>query len=445
MTTPLGLVIRNARTFEGSSIEVGIRDGGIAAMGRGLPAGEAEHDARCQIVAPGLHDHHLHLLATAARLESIDLAESRSAEAIAAKLRGAARASGTWVRAIGYDERVAGLPDRRLLDEWLPDRPLRMQDRTGGYWLLNSAAVRKLGDPPFPACVERDADGQPTGRIWRGDTWLRARIGTQPPLLAPVGAMLARWGVTAVTDAGASNGPDEAALLAGALPQRLTIMGTEALPAGHGYMLGPLKLLLDENDLPPVEHLAARISEARRLGRNVAAHCVTLAELVFYLEALAQAGGVRPGDRIEHGSIIAESLIPDIAAAGLIVVTQPNFIHDRGDRYCAQMPYAELADLYRLASLLNGGVAVRGGSDAPYGDLNPWVALRAATDRRSRSGAVIGPGEGIDRAAALALYQGRPLRVGNPADLILYQWPTEPGALGTVGLTLIGGRIVWQA
>ena len=84
-----------------------------------------------------------------------------------------------------------------------------------------------------------------------------------------------------------------------------------------------------------------------------------------------------------------------------------------------------------------------GGSDAPYGDANPWVALRAATDRRTRGGEVIGASEAIGQSAALALYQGA-LEIGAPADLILYDWPQNMGALGTVGLTMIGGEIVWQ-
>jgi predicted amidohydrolase YtcJ len=221
-------------------------------------------------------------------------------------------------------------------------------------------------------------------------------------------------------------------------------MGTEDLPVGEGYTLGPVKLLLDENDLPAIETVAARINVARALHRNVAAHCVTLGELVFYLQALADAGGARPGDRIEHGGIIPESMIRDIAVAGLIVVTQPNFIHDRGDRYLAQMDAQELDDLYRLGSLLRGGVSVLGGSDAPYGDINPWIAIRAATDRRTRDGGVIGTDEATDRAAALGLYAGKTLIVGAPADLIIYHWPEDAGALASVDLTLIDGRIIWQ-
>lgn len=438
------LLIRNARDAEGARLEVGVSDGRIAAIGPDIQGSGPEYDARGQIAGPGLHDHHLHLMATAARMDSVDLTGIANADAAIARLRAGVRAPGSWVRAIGYDERIAGLPDRATLDAWMPGHPLRIQDRTGAYWLLNSAAIAKLGAPPYPDSVKRDSDGQPSGRIWRGDAWLRERIGGVPPSLAALGAKFAEWGVTVVTDAGASNGPAEASLLTGALPQRLVLMGREDLPAGDGYTLGPVKLLLDENDLPPLETLAERIKAAHALHRNVAAHCVTLGELVFYLQALADAGGSRPGDRIEHGGVIPESLIGDIAAARLTVVTQPNFTHDRGDRYLAQMDAQELADLYRLGSLLNGGVRVLGGSDAPYGDANPWIAIRAATDRRTRNGHVIGADEAISRQSALGLYQPGSLAAGSPADLILYEWPQEASALATVGLTLIGGTIVWQ-
>ena len=444
MTETYDLIIRNAQDRAGSPISVGIRDGSIGAIGQSVEGHGVEVDAQGQTLGPGLHDHHCHLLATAARMESVDLTDCRTEDSVIARLRAGTSPSDQWIRAFGYDERVAGLPDRDLLDSWLPNHPLRIQDRTGAYWLLNSAAIARLGKQPLPSCVERDADGRPTGRIWRGDKWLRERIGGSPPSLAALGQRLARWGVTGVTDAGASNGIAEAKLLAGAIPQRLVIMGTETLPTGKGYSVGPVKLLFDENDLPTIEQTVSRIAAARKLNRNVAAHCATLGELLFYLESLRQSGGARPGDRIEHGSVITESLIGDIAAAGLTVVTQPNFIHDRGDRYRSQIDKSELDDLYRLGSLLRSGVRVRGGSDAPYGDANPWIALRAALDRRTRDGAVIGAGEAVDRSAALALYQHSPLAIGAPADLILYNWPEDSGALGEVRLTLIGGKIVWQ-
>jgi hypothetical protein len=157
----------------------------------------------------------------------------------------------------------------------------------------------------------------------------------------------------------------------------------------------------------------------------VAAHCVTAAELAVMLAAFDVAGA-RAGDRIEHGGVIAPAAIGELKRLGLTVVTQPAFILERGDRYLAEVDPAEQNDLYRCASLLAAGVPVAGSSDAPYGSLDPWTALRAAVDRRTRSGAPIGPGERVSASAALGLYLGsfedpggppRRITPGEAADL----------------------------
>jgi predicted amidohydrolase YtcJ len=438
------LIIRNALDLKGRPLAIAIMAGRVVRMGHDLrpSKGEPELDARGATLTMGLHDHHLHLLATAAKLASVDLANAATPDEVVTCLRAAPE--GGWVRAIGFDERVGGWPDAAALDHWVADRPLRMQDRTGGWWLLNSAGVAQLGRGPWPDWVERNGMGAPTGRIRRGDAWLRERIGSAPPDLGPLGQQLLRWGVTAVTDATAHNGPAEAALLAGTIPQRLTLMGSEALPAGAGYVRGPLKLLIDEDDAPPVEAIAARIALARRQGRAVAAHCVTLGELLLFLGALDAAGGARQGDRIEHGGIIPASLIADLSLARLTVVSNPGFIHDRGDRYLAEVPAQDHADLYRLETLRLGGVRLRGGSDAPYGDLNPWVAIRAAMDRRTRDGHVVGANEALRRDRAVALYGPQILAPGEPADLILFDWPEDAGTLVDVQMTMLGGEVVFS-
>src|SRR5262245_56018602 len=65
---------------------------------------------------PGLHDHHLHLLAMAAASESVALGPPgvRTPEEFAAALRAAP--DGDWIRAVGYHESVAGEIDRGTLD-----------------------------------------------------------------------------------------------------------------------------------------------------------------------------------------------------------------------------------------------------------------------------------------------------------------------------------------
>ncbi len=443
------LILRRVRPMGGAVVDIACEDGVITAMAPRLLVKGPELDCGGHALIPGLIDHHIHLFATAARMESIDLAGLATEDAIIARLRGAADG---WVRAIGYDEAAAGLPDRHVLDRWLPDHPLRLQDRTGALWMLNSRAIEAIGPGPFPAGVGLN-DGKPTGHIWREDVWLRDRLAALPPSLTPLGQQLTRYGVTGVTDAGAGNGPVEAALLAKAdMPQHRLLMGGADLPDG------PLKLLFDERDLPEVATIAARITAARAQRRRVAAHCVTAAELVTYLAALEAAGGAQPGDRIEHGADIPLDLIAEIARLGLTVITQPAFIHDRGDRYLRDHDAVAQADLWRLQSLLQAGVKVAAGSDAPYGSPDPWRAIRAASTRQTATGQLMGGGERISAMAALSLYLGtfgdpggvaRSIAVGAAADLCLLRGSIDDCLSdphhAMVQATLIAGKVEWHA
>lgn len=440
------LTIRNVTMMDDTRTDIVIERGQIARVGPGPDMEGTSIDGAGMTALPGLHDRHIHLLATAARARSIDLAAASIEAAIIDLLR-APRAA-AMLRATGYDERAAGLPDRAVLDRWEPDRPLRVQDRTGALWVLNSAALALLPSGGLPEGAERDASGALTGRFWRCDQWLAGALPSPPPDLAALGTELARYGVTAVTDAGAHNGPAEAALLAGALPQRVTLMGGEALAEGPGYVRGPLKLLLDERALPASAATARRIAGARRQGRTVAAHCVTLPELAHFLAALDEDGGARAGDRIEHGGIIPAGFVPALAKAGLTVVTNPGFLHARGDRYVAAVPADEQHDLYRAASLMAAGIPVLAASGAPYGPLDPWQGMLSACDRVTATGARIGAAERIDAAAALAMWLGPALAPGAPADIVLCRgMPTEILAelsAGRVAMTLIGGKIVYR-
>ncbi|KPF91822.1 hypothetical protein IP81_07015 [Novosphingobium sp. AAP83] len=447
------LILRQAQLIDGTVADVGIRDGQFAAIAPCLGKSDQDQDCQGKLLLGGLHDHHLHLLATAAKLQSADLTGQVDPAAIRSILQAKAGSTppGEWLRATGYDERAAGIPDHVTLDQWVSDRPMRIQDRTGALWLLNSAAIALIGPAPWPEGVELDQKGAATGRIWRGDAWLRTQIAHKTPSIATLSQQLAAWGVTALTDAGAQNGPEEAAILAqscrdGTLRQRLTIMGREDLPTGKEYHLGPVKLLFDERNFPDPASIASRITAARTLGRAVAAHCVTEAELLFYLAALDLAGGAMPGDRIEHGSMIAQSLLPDIAKAGLIVVANPGFIALRGDRYLSEIEPEDRPNLQRLASLKNAGIAVLAGSDAPYGPINPWVTIRAAMFRQTPAGALLGAEEVLSGLQALGLFSAaNPLKIGALADCCAVRMDWQRHAADTldpnpVELTLIGGR-----
>ena len=430
--------------------DVRVRAGRIVEIGQGLSGHEPVLAGSGGWLIPGLIDHHIHLLAWAARRRSVRL-DGLDSAGVAKTLR-AAPGQG-WIRAVGHHGEGF---DRDHLDRLVPDRPLRVQSTTGGLWTLNSAALNRVLDGEPPPCVERDAAGRPTGRIWRGDAWLRGRIAQEPPSLTEVGQALARWGVTGVTDASASTGPVEAALLtAAALPQRLMLMSAGPLPEAAGYVVGPVKLLLDEHDLPDWDDLAERFGAARAQGRAMAVHCVTAAELAYTLAAF-EAFGARPGDRIEHGSVIPPEALPVLARLGLTVVTQPAFVAERGDRYLAEVAAADQPDLYRCASLLRAGVRLAASSDAPYAEADPWAAIRAASRRTTACGLPLGLEERFAPDRALDLFLGsfddpggppRRVAVGAVADLCLLTAPPAeaPFADQPVAATVIAGRLVWSA
>lgn len=451
---------------DGHRTDVRIDDGRITTVAAALPPrrGDDLIDAEGGALVPGLTDHHLHLFALAAAQRSArcgppDVHDHRG---LIAALALAPPDEHGWVRGVGYHELVAGPLDAAALDAIHSRRPVRVQHRSGAMWTVNGrgAALLDLDAADHPG-IERDEHGQPTGRLWRADAWLRSRLPRSgPPPLGDVGARLARFGITAVTDA--TPDLDDTALHAlttavatGDLAQRVTLLGVPLdRPAPDGTAAGPYKIVLADSGLPDLDALTSRIRAAHATGRAVAAHCVTREALVLLLVALDEAGA-HPGDRVEHAALVPAELVGDLARRGLRVVTQPGFLADRGDRYLLEVPATDHDDLYRCRSLLDAGVPLALSSDAPHGPLDPWAVIGAAVHRRAPGGAVVGADERIGAGAALDAYLappddpgGPPRRVapGGTADLVLLDRPlsealTPPDA-GCVRATLIGGRIV---
>jgi predicted amidohydrolase YtcJ len=454
------LLIRRAEV-EGEPRDVRIERGRLEALAERLSprAGEPVYDAGGGALLPGLHDHHVHLLALAAALASVPCGPpaTRDRGALAAALRAAA---GDFPRGVGYHESVAGVLDRAALDALDAERPVRIQHRSGALWMLNSRAIDRLGldrDADAPG-VERDASGRATGRLFRLDGWLRERLGPATmPDLAPVGRLLARAGVTGVTDATVDTDARalawlEAAVGSDALPQRLAVMGGVALaaPAQPGVARAQVKLVLDEAALPGFEALRAAIVEAHARARGVAIHCVGRAELVLAAHALHEAGP-RPDDRLEHASIAPPELVRLVAATGATVVTQPHFLSDRGDDYLREVESRDLPWLYRGRGWLDAGVRLAGGSDAPFGAADPWRAMRAAVSRRTPGGATFGEHESLTPERALGLFLGpladpggapRRVTAGAPADLCLLD---RPWSQAREELSSEGVRATWRA
>ncbi len=444
------LFIRNAQLFDGNYVDVRINSGRIADLASSLVVGDGEYiiDAGGALLLPGLHDHHLHLFATAAARNSIVCGPPHiiNEDDLRYTLQQAVTQGEGWLRGAGFHDSVCATLNRDWLDQICPLRPLRIQHRSGMMWVLNSCAIDhvQLPDEAWPAGAERDNNGRLTGRCYNLDQWLGEHLPrTGWPSLAALSADLARVGITAVTDTGVNNGEAEwlalsAAIERGELQQRLLVMGTEALvglssPYPQRLSVGPLKLYLREAQLPELDHFAERIAAAHRQLRAVAIHCVTRVELYFALAAFEQAGVLR-GDRIEHASVTDDYALATLAELGLTVVSQPQFIAERGDQYRRDVDVDDIPLLYRARSFINHGIAYSGSSDAPYGGIDPWAAMSAAMQRQTATNVVMGEEEMLSAEQALQLFSGEPhapgrglrsLAVGQQADLCLLNVPRQ--------------------
>jgi predicted amidohydrolase YtcJ len=454
------VLIRQAEVEGVPGLDVRVDRERILEIGPGLVRlpGEEELDARGGAVMPGLHDEHVHLRAWGAARASVSLQAVAGPAEFDRVIRAAASElpPGAWLRGIGWHESTAGPVDRRRLDALTGGRPARLQHRTGVLWVLNSAALAAIGEreaavpagaPGGGPGFERDEHGEPTGRLWRMDGWLRERVPQHAGVdLRVLGVEALGSGVTGFTDATPGRDQRDADELAAlGLPQRLVLMAPPGLTAPSGVTLGPTKLLLDDDTLPPVSELAATIAASA----GAAIHCVTAEQLVVAVAALEMVGGAR-ADRIEHAGVVPPGFAERLAALRATVVTNPGFLAERGDIYRREVSAEEQSWLYPCRSLLAAGVKVAAATDAPFGPDDPWTAISAAINRRTPAGAILGAAERVDPIVALKLFQGeRRTAVGEPADLCVMQGPLA-GVLAApsaewVRAVVVHGRVFAKA
>ncbi|BBX19227.1 amidohydrolase [Mycolicibacterium duvalii] len=424
------MLITRATLLDGTRTDIRA-DRRIVAMAAEIPPlpGELVHDAAGGTVIPGLHDHHLHVRAAAAAAASVRVGPEDVADAghLGRVLVTRAPDRDGWVRAVGYHEAAAGPLDRSVLDALCPTVPVRIQHRSGVQWFVNSAGLARLGLAGHPDGVLSSADPRWSAALQRAQLDVTA-----------FGELLSSFGVTGITDA--TPDLDDAGLV-GELRQSL-------------WVLAPGKRILHDDALD-LDELTGWIAERHAGDIPVALHCVTAAQLVVALEALRCAGRHR-FDRIEHAAVVPDGSMALLAAGGATVVTQPNFVAERGDEYLTDVPEAEHHELWRVASLRRAGVAVALSTDAPFGRPDPWAAMRAAVYRRTPSGAVLGAAERISPADALTLFTGEPQRpavprtvtVGAAADLCLLSTPPDETLAeldaGMVAATVIAGEVVYR-
>ena len=432
------MLIRNV-DLKGTIADVHIAQGIIQDIGPNLKYDDGIFfEGAGGALLPGLHDHHIHLNASAAAMNSVRCGPPDVVDKIAL-INTLHVAQSDFIRGVGYHSSVAGEINRKWLDDNGPDKPIRIQHRSGRLWILNSLAMQAYG-------LSEPHDG----RLLDSDTDLRGA--SQFPDLKPLINRLLAYGITGVTEVTPSNGAAEFAhYIKHAQPLRLCIMGKAVLSNLDDPHIGPLKLHYHDHNLPALDDLATEIKTAHKTGRNMAAHCVTRAELMLTLAAIEQAG-VRVGDRIEHAAIADDAAIDWMKRLGVIVVTQPNFITERVEAYRKDVPREDHGNLWRLKAFETAALPMAAGSDAPFGNSNPWAAMAAAVTRPNGF-----EEEAVSPETALALYTklcrdaGAPARrieVGAIADLCLIDrpWSEARANLSDVKVkaTWVDGKLVYN-
>jgi len=427
--------------------------------------------------------------------------------------------AGRWVQGDNLSAAALAegrLPVRAELDRACPERPVVLRTVGKHGISANSAALAAAGitaatpDPPGGR-IERDESGEPTG-VLHETAKLRLdalRADTVVPPLAEAErlaalrqglAELSRHGITEIHEIAQS--PDELADYsrlreAGGLTVRVVcyvrvVEGQATLDdllrlglrTGFGddwLRLGGVKVsidgsctmhnaalytgYLDEPDNTGLIRVAQDaldelVMRAERGGLQVAVHAIGQRAVDMAAAAIERATpGGRPSrlrHRVEHAYLAPRpGQLKRLRDLGVVVSIQPAFLWANGDTWPAMFGPAETSRMMPLRSLLDLGVPVQVNTDFPNAPLDPLLNLRAAVDRRTRSGMVVGPAEAVTAreawslATAGAAYgafeertRGR-IAPGYLADLVvLSAGPYELDGLGpdAVEATVVGGR-----
>jgi predicted amidohydrolase YtcJ len=162
--------------------------------------------------------------------------------------------------------------------------------------------------------------------------------------------------------------------------------------------------------------LAELLAEGRRTGLSVATHAIGDRALDAAVKAYAATGA---RGSIEHAQLTTSQGIAEMSRLGLTASVQPAHLLD--DHRTTDRVWAGQADRsFTLRTLLDRGVEVALGSDAPVAPLDPWLAIATAVHRGRPGDEPWHPEQAITTAEAIAAsVDGRRIAVGQPGDVAL--------------------------
>jgi hypothetical protein len=154
-------------------------------------------------------------------------------------------------------------------------------------------------------------------------------------------------------------------------------------------------------------------------------------------------------------------LVEEIRQLGVVPVANPCFLWEFGDGYVRDYGAERAAWMFPLRTLLDAGIPVAAGSDAPVTYVNPFLGFYCAMTRRTMRGSVVGPEQAISFAEALRAYtingafasyeekRKGSIEPGKLADFVVVESDlgratAEQVKEARVLRTVIGGRVVYE-
>jgi predicted amidohydrolase YtcJ len=472
-------------------------------VGSGDPP-EADHVVELPgtTIIPGFIDAHVHLTGTGAQRQTPEVTAARSARQMLDALGATLRKHSGPVVVQGWDETrwdAPQVPDVHDLDA-LTDRPVAAVRVDGHLSIANTAALResKVLDADG---VERDASGDPTGRVTRVANqrlrqWFHRHLSDHDveTLQLEASSLAVAHGVTCVHEMllPAERGLRDFEILRrhrGRLPLDVvmylattdiaqvmdlglagiggdlpvdgsigarTAWVSEPFVEGEGSGVG----YFEDHDLASFfrnSHLAGLQVGVHAIGDAAIDQVVRVWEQVYRsLDSRGRRHFRARRHRIEHFEMAGDEVIERAAGLGLAVSVQPSFDTEwghPGGLYETGLGWDRAWSMNPFRSLLERGLEVGAGSDSPITTIDPMVGITAfewhhePSQRLSRGEAIRAYTVGSARLAHLEEKKGA-LAAGMHADFAAYDVdPTETPSLEGVRpvLTVSMGRDVFAA
>ena len=407
-------------------------------------------DAAGRLVLPGFEDCHIHFMDGSLGLTQVDLNDPKTVPEIQKRVKeyAASHPKEPWITGMGWTYPtfgVAALPDKKILDEVVPDRPVYLIAFDGHSSWANSKALEMAGitrqtpDPPNGKIV-RDANGDATGALKESAGDLVGGKMPKPTREERIAALRRgiheanKLGLTRVQSAGGDfqyldlfdelrrNGNLTLRFYIAYFldPPELRPQDLEKIESARQTYRdewisgGAVKTMLDGvveahtaamltpySDDPsqtgkmfwePQKYQAA-IAELDRRGLQIFTHAIGEKAVRTALDAYENAArtnhthDARP--RVEHIETIAASDIPRFGKLGVVASVQPLHLYpdeDTLDIWARNAGPERAQRAWSFHSIAADGGRLAFGSDWPVVTMNPWQGLQTGITRKTSEG-----------------------------------------------------------